>query len=103
MQRLSYREYELWRIWLAEEWDNPSLTDYYLMQIACEVRRSFVKHPNQVKMKEFLLGFGQRTKNSTTSTMTTEQYSKMAKGVWVSRMTMPVKVVEVPPSSIPDQ
>lgn len=31
--------------------------DYYLAQIACEIRRSFVKEPSKYHLKDFLLTF----------------------------------------------
>jgi len=36
----------------------PSKTDYYLAQIAAEVRMGNVKSPRSVKLKQFLLKFG---------------------------------------------
>lgn len=40
-----------------EEWENPKPIHYYLMQIAQETRRCWVKNPRNVPLKDFLLDF----------------------------------------------
>lgn len=35
--RVSHREHEVWVAWLEMDMDNPSRSDYYLMQIASEI------------------------------------------------------------------
>jgi hypothetical protein len=57
MQRHTYREYQMLMQWLEMEFDRPDRIDYYLMQIAAEVRRGNVKKPNSVKMEKFHLKF----------------------------------------------
>jgi hypothetical protein len=57
MQRISHREFLLWCDYLDEEWNTPSRSDHYLMQIAQEVRRVLSKKPNKIKLKEFLFKF----------------------------------------------
>lgn len=37
MRRMTYREFLVWVDWLNEQWNRPSRTDHYLMQIAREV------------------------------------------------------------------
>ncbi|MEM2932493.1 MAG: hypothetical protein QXI61_06600 [Nitrososphaerota archaeon] len=34
LSKITYREYLLWKEWIDNQWNNPSRTDYYLMQIA---------------------------------------------------------------------
>jgi hypothetical protein len=57
MRSHTHRQYLSWMHWLNEEWDNPSRTDLYLMQVACEVRRVLARHPNKVTMSDFKLKF----------------------------------------------
>ncbi len=38
MKTLSHRQYLTLHEWLKEQWDKPSRTDYYLMQLTAEVR-----------------------------------------------------------------
>jgi len=62
MQETTHREFLAWIEWLDEEDNRPSRTDNYLMQIAAEVRRSFVKRPAAVKFTDFLLKFTRKKK-----------------------------------------
>jgi len=41
----------------------PSRLDYYLMMVAAEVRRGYVKNPERVKLADFLLRFEPYKKN----------------------------------------
>lgn len=34
MQKVSHRDYKTWLAWEREQWNEPSRTDHYLMQIA---------------------------------------------------------------------
>lgn len=47
---------------MGEQWNKPTLTHYYLMQIAAEVRRVLSKKPNAIKLKDFLIEFITPTK-----------------------------------------
>lgn len=53
----TYREYQMWMAYFEEEWKEPTLSDYYLMQIAQEVRRVLSKNPNNVKLEDFQIKF----------------------------------------------
>jgi hypothetical protein len=55
MRSMTQREYEARMAWLDEELNNPSRTDWYLMQIAAEVRKSVVKDPSSVKLPSMKL------------------------------------------------
>ena len=55
MEEHTHREYLTWMVWLKEERQTPKLTDYYLMQLAAEVRRVLSKKPNSIKMEHFEL------------------------------------------------
>ena len=43
--------------WLQEQWNEPSRTDWYLMQVACEIVRGRVKKPRSIGLKDFKLPF----------------------------------------------
>jgi len=54
-ERITFREFEDWLLYLDwADYRHQTREDYYLAQIALEVRRSYVKHPNQVKFKDFV-------------------------------------------------
>lgn len=57
MRETTSREFVKWCRILNNEMNTPSRTDYYIAQVAYEVRRSFVKDPNKVEMKEFIIKF----------------------------------------------
>lgn len=54
---ISATEFEDWKVILRERVNEHDALHYYLAQIACEVRRSYIKRPNRVKLKQFLLTF----------------------------------------------
>ena len=54
---MSHRDVNMHIAWLNEQYHIPSRTDYYLMQIAQEVRRVLSKRKRSVKLKHFLLKF----------------------------------------------
>jgi hypothetical protein len=43
--------------WVAAEWNVPSRTDHYLMQIACEVTRGRIKNPRDVQNEDYRIRF----------------------------------------------
>lgn len=43
--------------------DRHEKLHFYLAQIACEVRRSYIKHPRQAKLGDFLLKFASAEDN----------------------------------------
>jgi len=56
--------------------------DYYLAQVACETRRSYVKEPSKVKLKDFLLDFEPKQQKK----LTREERTKVAKNFWFSAL-----------------
>lgn len=55
--RITSSEFVEWNQFLKGEREFHTKEDYYLAQIASEVRRGLVKNPSRVKMKDFLLVF----------------------------------------------
>ncbi len=64
-ERMTHSEFLDWLIFLQWKEEQDEKTDYYLAQIAAEVRRGQVKSPRLVKVKDFLLQM--KTKAETTS------------------------------------
>lgn len=109
---MTHRQYEVWKRWLREQWQVPDRTDQYLMQIACEVRRGYVKHPGKVSVRQMKLQFGVSdgaTGNGSSDTSSNgnppvncslssqeiarERATKWAQSKWLGGMTAPVKRV----------
>ena len=57
--KVTNREYLTWQAWFSDEMNRPSRSDYYLMQIACEVARVLAKDPRKIQQKHFLLEFSE--------------------------------------------
>lgn len=59
MKSMTHREYLTWLEWLDQQWDEPSRSDYYLMQIAAEVRRGYVasRYARRIRIPDFRLRF----------------------------------------------
>ena len=53
--RMPFSEFLEWLEYLKQEQRVVTKSDWYLAQIASEVRRSFVVAPNKVKLMDFLL------------------------------------------------
>ena len=56
----THRELLVWNAWLDQEWDNPSRSDWYAMQVAAEVQRLYeqrLKSPKPVQVKDMKLNF----------------------------------------------
>jgi len=57
MKKHTHREYLMWIRYLDKEWNQPSRTDYYLMQIAAKIQGLFSKNSTSIKIANFLLPF----------------------------------------------
>jgi hypothetical protein len=66
-ERITHREFVSWLEYLNQEDTVVSKEDFYLAQIAAEVRRSFDKYPNKVKTKSFLLSPAEKKTAATDS------------------------------------
>lgn len=57
MKECTHREYRLWMEFFASEWNEPSRTDHYIMQVAAQVRLSNAKEGTEVSLDEFKIPF----------------------------------------------
>jgi hypothetical protein len=55
--RVPPQEHEVWVAHLAARWDHPGPVEWYLMQVAAEVRRWMARSPEAVKVDEMKLKF----------------------------------------------
>mgnify|MGYP003545096950 CR=1 FL=1 len=53
MEKTTHRQYLAWQAWFDLQLNNPDKVDFYLMQIAAEVRRTIVKEPSKVDANAF--------------------------------------------------
>ena len=75
----THRELLTWLAWLDNKESNPDPTQYYLMQIAAEVRRVLAKNPSKVKLDDFQLQFNTAGSQATPDP---EQAVKHSKHRW---------------------
>lgn len=50
MERVSHRWYRTWERWSQDEWNRPSRSDNYLMQIAQRVQQVLQKQPSKITL-----------------------------------------------------
>ena len=83
MELVSAREYLGWKIYFDKreeaELHQVSKQDVYLAQIATEVRRSWVKTPRLIKLKDFILKFKGEAED-----LPPEKRVKRSKQYWLS-------------------
>jgi hypothetical protein len=60
--------------------------DYYFAQLACEMRRSWVKNPKKVKVEDFLIKFTGESISSKASAQTTEGKMQQSKQFWLGNI-----------------
>lgn len=83
MQAHTHREYRTWSRWLELEWDKPSRSDWFLMQIAAEIRRVLSKKPKLIQLKHFFLKFTTgKSDKPIEPEMTKEEATRIAKNKW---------------------
>jgi hypothetical protein len=82
MEKHTEREMKITLAWLEMQWDHPNRTDWYLMQIAAEVRKGLVKRPNNVKTENLKIKFKFDRKCPAPAT-TPEQQMMISKQCWL--------------------
>lgn len=86
------RLYEAALEWLSQEWNKPSRTDQYLIQVATEVRRSCAKKPRTVKFEHLKLKFVTKEGKKAVDSKVADE---MAKQVWYQRAGVDATQVRV--------
>lgn len=74
MQSHTQAEHEGWVAWLDMQYDSPGLVEHYLMLVAAEVRRGYVKNPRRVRLSHMRLSFNARVSHA--------QAVKASKAAW---------------------
>lgn len=55
--KMTHRQFTAWQEWLKSEWNEPSRTDHYLMQLNTTLSQVNAKDPKTVKFHESKLKF----------------------------------------------
>ena len=62
--KITLSEFQDWLQYLEWEQNYHSKQDYYLAQIAAEIRKTRVKHPQKVKIDHLLMKFKRKVQDS---------------------------------------
>lgn len=83
-QETTSSEFVKWMAYLERDANAFHRQDYYLAQIALEVRRIFAKHPNKMNLDDFILKFEQERKKIEKQTSNVEERSAKMLNYWKS-------------------
>ena len=86
LTKISYREYLIWRHWLNKQWSVPSRTDYYLMQIAREIKRVLSANPDNISTLDFKIAFSDEDEDQKPPPQDPKITAMHAKKLWMSRV-----------------
>lgn len=81
-ERITHSEFLDWLEYLKWEDQREGKDDFYSSLIAAEIRRSYVKHPNKVKQKDFKIQYKETTSSA-------PSLSGMAgKAIWLNALNI---------------
>jgi len=87
MTKVSHREYLLWLSYFEVQTENPTTDQWYLAQIAQEVRRVLSKNKKSIKLKQFLLKFT-KGKEQPKQPVDPQEATKVVRSRWFGRLGM---------------
>lgn len=84
-EKITLSEFQAWHTFLRIRRDRNEKMHFYLAQIACEIRRSYVKHPGSLKLGDFLLKFAAPEDPGEMSGEELRKYKvALSKGAWLA-------------------
>lgn len=84
----THREYRTWMRHLEEELNQPSRSDFYLMQIAAEARYAFRERPASLALNKFRIPFKTRGHHAEPDKRSIEEITAHSKAAWKLRTRM---------------
>lgn len=88
---ISSSEFTQWKVYLRTEHQRFHREDYLFAMLASENRKNVVKHPEKIKLEDFLLDFGgkkQEKEKEKKSKVTSQQVVDASKSAWMSYVGM---------------
>ena len=82
-------QFVMWQEYLERDANAFHREDFYLAQIAAEIRRSFVKNPKRVSIGDFILKFVNKVVRK--GKMTKDERTKEAKSWWAALTSISFK------------
>lgn len=83
------REFVEWQDFETIDMNTPSRVDYYLAQIAMEIRRTVAKKPELLKLSDFILKFEES--KAKVAKGDPEQRLQVSKAAWAAMAGKPVR------------
>ena len=82
MQRITHREYLTWQKWEAQQWNEPSRSDHYLMRVAQRVQQVLAKEPNKITLDHQRVPFRQVKQQAPATKPTKQTLTEWTKARW---------------------
>jgi hypothetical protein len=85
MSRWTVRQYRAAMAWLNEQWNNPSLTDQYIMQATAAVAsvgQMFSSSRRRIEIDDFRLKFTRKGSGAKEVEETAEEASRRSMAAW---------------------
>ncbi len=89
MRETTSCEFVDWQKYFDLERNIPRREDYYLAQIASEIRRGLLKNPNSVRIANFLLKFTSEEKRHELTEADIQKRAAASKAHWFAITGMP--------------
>ncbi len=93
LQKHSFRQLKILGAWAEEEWNKPSRSDHYLMQIALKVIQANAKNPEFVDLDKMKIKFATDEEDEE---MSVEEATMWAKAKLMGMVGGKVRVIQVP-------
>lgn len=94
LKKHTKKQIAAWLIYLKERWNNPTVTEFYLMQIAAEIRRTNAKHPKKIKLDQLRIRF-QDAKKKVSRPLTPQERkarTEASKALWLGLFKNKVRI-----------
>lgn len=83
----THRQYRTWIVWELGEWNRPSRSDHYIMQLTAEVRRIvgwMNKNPGPLSLDKLKITFKNRSVED--EPIDVEETSRRSMAIWRARL-----------------
>ena len=94
-RKLTYRQFLTWFEWLEMQWNLPTRTDHYLMQIALLLIQAHSADSSSVGLDTLKIKFSEAKKKTVTAEQRA-QHMRNVLAVWVGRVGGQVREIGTP-------
>lgn len=90
---MTHRQFITWRYWIEIDWNTPSRSDHYVMQVGQKVERVLHRKPKSVTLDGQKIRFAARGGKVANDSDKRAAVTALAKAQWLGLMTKPVREV----------